>query len=89
MLKIIAGLLGMALLQTTVAAQTLDLQGHRGARGVMPENTLPGFAYALSTGVTTLEFDLGVSKDGTVIVNHNRTLSPALARPRMPRPLSP
>jgi len=80
MLKILTGLLAIAILQTPAFAQSLDLQGHRGARGVMPENTLPGFAYTLTTGVTTLEFDLGVSKDGTVIVNHNRTLSPALVR---------
>lgn len=46
----------------------------------MPENTLPGFAYALTTGVSTLEMDLAVSQDGTVIVTHNTALSPALAR---------
>jgi glycerophosphoryl diester phosphodiesterase len=46
----------------------------------MPENTLPGFAYALTTGVTTLEMDVAVSLDGTVIVSHDSMLSPALTR---------
>ncbi|MCP4390760.1 MAG: glycerophosphodiester phosphodiesterase, partial [Gammaproteobacteria bacterium] len=48
------------------AAQGFDLQGHRGARGLMPENTLPGFAKALSIGVTTLELDLAVTRDRQV-----------------------
>ena len=38
-------------------ANSLDLQGHRGARGLLPENTLPAFAQALTIGVTTLELD--------------------------------
>ena len=46
------------------AAQAFDLQGHRGARGLAPENTLAGFATALSIGVTTLELDLAMTKDG-------------------------
>jgi len=61
-------------------ANGFDLQGHRGARGLMPENTLPGFATALGIGVTTLELDLAVSGDGAVVVSHNPRLEPALAR---------
>ncbi len=57
-----------------------DLQGHRGARGLAPENTLAAFAQALSIGVTTLELDVGVSRDGVVMVTHNRRLSPAITR---------
>ena len=57
-----------------------DLQGHRGARGLAPENTLAAFARALSIGVTTLELDVGVSRDGVVMVTHNRRLSPAITR---------
>jgi glycerophosphoryl diester phosphodiesterase len=53
-----------------------DLQGHRGARGLAPENTLAGFAVALAVGVTTLELDCGVTKDSVVVVSHDRTLSP-------------
>src|SRR3989304_4978508 len=63
-----------------IAAQAFDLQGHRGARGLAPENTLPAFAAALSIGVTTLELDVGVTRDGVVVVHHDRTLHPDIAR---------
>jgi glycerophosphoryl diester phosphodiesterase len=52
-----------------------DVQGHRGARGLLPENTLPAFRRALELGVSTLEIDTGVTADGIVIVSHNRRLS--------------
>jgi glycerophosphoryl diester phosphodiesterase len=61
-------------------AYPLDLQGHRGARGLAPENTLPAFAAALSLGVTTLELDVGVTRDGKVVVYHDRTLNPDITR---------
>ena len=69
------GLMGLA-----GVAQGFDLQGHRGARGLMPENTLPAFAKALSIGVTTLELDLATTKDGAVVVIHNPRFEPELAR---------
>ena len=46
-----------------------DLQGHRGARGLAPENTLPAFATALSIGVSTLELDLAMTSDGVLVVS--------------------
>lgn len=61
-------------------ALAFDLQGHRGARGLMPENTLPAFAKALEIGVTTLELDVGITKDGKVVVLHDSALSPAITR---------
>ncbi|MBI3710751.1 MAG: glycerophosphodiester phosphodiesterase [Proteobacteria bacterium] len=64
----------------TVAAADFDLQGHRGARGLAPENTLPDFARALSLGVNTLEFDTGVTKDGEVVIAHDRRLNPDITR---------
>lgn len=57
-----------------------DLQGHRGARGVAPENTLAGFRQALATGVTTLELDVGVTADGQVVIAHDQRLNPELTR---------
>jgi glycerophosphoryl diester phosphodiesterase len=57
-----------------------DLQGHRGARGLAPENTLPAFAAALALGVDTLELDCGVTRDGVVVVYHDRTLNPDITR---------
>ena len=67
-------------LRVARAAQPFDLQGHRGARGLAPENTLPAFAAALSLGVTTLELDTGVTRDGVVVVYHDRTLNPDITR---------
>ncbi|HXH17597.1 MAG TPA: glycerophosphodiester phosphodiesterase [Chitinophagales bacterium] len=48
----------------------LDIQGHRGARGLFPENTIPAFVYAAELGVTTLEMDVVVSADGKLVVSH-------------------
>lgn len=61
-------------------ASAFDLQGHRGARGLAPENTLPAFATALAIGVSTLELDTGVTKDGVVVIHHDRRLNPDVAR---------
>jgi glycerophosphoryl diester phosphodiesterase len=63
-------------LAAAAPVHAFDLQGHRGARGLMPENTLEGFAAALSIGVTTLELDLGVTRDGVVVVSHDSYLNP-------------
>ena len=58
------------------APPPFDLQGHRGARGLRPENTLSGFAHALAIGVSTLEMDTGVTRDGVVVVSHDTSLNP-------------
>jgi glycerophosphoryl diester phosphodiesterase len=63
-------------LAAATPCHAFDLQGHRGARGLMPENTLASFAAALSIGVTTLELDLGMTKDGVVVVSHDSLLNP-------------
>lgn len=47
-----------------------DLQGHRGARGLAPENTLQAFKKAIELGVNTLELDLAVTKDNQIVVSH-------------------
>lgn len=62
------------------AAQAFDLQGHRGARGLAPENTLAAFAKALEIGVTTLEMDTAITSDGVVMVSHNARLNPDITR---------
>lgn len=61
-------------------AQAVDLQGHRGARGLAPENTLPAFATALGLGVDTLELDVVLTRDGVLVVHHDRTLNPDTTR---------
>jgi glycerophosphoryl diester phosphodiesterase len=59
-------------------AEKLDVQGHRGARALRPENTLVAFEEALRLGVTTLELDLGVTVDGAVVVTHDPFIHPKI-----------
>ncbi|RED93598.1 glycerophosphodiester phosphodiesterase family protein [Marinoscillum furvescens] len=59
----------------TKQQKPLDIQGHRGARGLYPENSIPGFIHALDLGVTTLEMDLAVTKDGQLVVSHEPYMS--------------
>lgn len=54
---------------------TIEVQGHRGCRGLLPENSLPAFDKAIEIGVHTLELDLAVSKDGIVVVSHEPYMS--------------
>jgi len=71
-------LLGTILLMvplTFAQSKRIDLQGHRGARGLMPENTIPGFLKAQHLGVTTLELDVVISKDLRVVVSHEPYMS--------------
>ncbi len=56
--------------------RNLDIQGHRGARGLVPENSLPAFMLAIDIGVNTLELDLVVSKDHQLVVSHEPYFSP-------------
>lgn len=70
----------LAALLLALPAAAFDLQGHRGARGLAPENTLPAFERALALGVTTLELDVGLTADGVVVVSHDPALHPALTR---------
>jgi len=53
------------------AQKKMDLEAHRGGRGLMPENSIEAMISALDMGVTTLEMDLGISKDGQVVVSHD------------------
>ncbi|MBI2768143.1 MAG: glycerophosphodiester phosphodiesterase [Burkholderiales bacterium] len=71
-----------AALLGTLAFSTLalDLQAHRGGRGLRPENTLPAFENALALGVDTLELDVGVTADGVVVISHDPYINPLIAR---------
>jgi glycerophosphoryl diester phosphodiesterase len=75
----VAGLVAcVALLQG--CAGGFDLQGHRGARGLAPENTMAAFNAALDIGVNTLELDVGITRDGVVVVTHDPRLNSDIAR---------
>jgi len=58
----------------------MEVHGHRGARGLRPENTLPAFEYALSLGVDALELDVVMTRDGVPVVHHDHALDPARTR---------
>src|SRR5689334_7625319 len=63
----------------TLAAGTnrILVHGHRGARAVRPENTIPAFKYAIHAGVDALEMDMAVTKDNVIVISHD----PLLERP--------
>ncbi len=56
------------------ASKPLLIVGHRGAKEVVPENTLPAFQFALDAGVDAIELDVHLSKDGELIVMHDATI---------------
>lgn len=71
-----------------------EVHGHRGCRGLLPENSIPAFLYALTLGVDVLELDVVVSADRQVVVSHEPWLNPLICRgphgetlPRTPVPL--
>ncbi|WP_284620371.1 glycerophosphodiester phosphodiesterase [Aquabacterium humicola] len=70
----------LALCTSTLAVQAFDLQGHRGARGLAPENTLAAFRTAIAVGVDTLELDVHLSADGVPMVVHDPALNRDLTR---------
>lgn len=63
-------LLFLMLSSFAYAQPAFDLQGHRGCRGLMPENSWLAFQKAIELGVTTLEMDVVISRDGQVVVSH-------------------
>ena len=63
-----------------VTAHAIEIQGHRGARGLLPENTIPAFERAVELGVDVLELDLGLTRDGVPVVHHDRALDPDRTR---------
>jgi glycerophosphoryl diester phosphodiesterase len=76
----VAVALALAGTLAALPASAFDLEGHRGTRGLAPENTLAAFRRALAIGVTTLETDLGVTRDGVLVISHERFLNPDLVR---------
>jgi len=70
----------LAALAFAANAAAFDLQGHRGTRGLAPENTLAAFERALAIGVTTLETDMAVTKDGVLVISHEPYLNPDIVR---------
>ena len=65
-----------------MAARALQVLGHRGARGLAPENTLAGFELGMAIGVSGFELDCAVTRDGIVVVYHDAILNPDITRAR-------
>jgi glycerophosphoryl diester phosphodiesterase len=64
----------------TSLPDSFDVQGHRGCRGLMPENTIPAMIKAIDLGVTTLEMDAVVTKDRQLILSHEPFFSHEISR---------
>ncbi len=58
----------------------MEIHGHRGARGLRPENTMPAFECAIALGVDALELDVVMTRDGVPVVHHDHALDPARTR---------
>ena len=61
-------------------AQSFHISGHRGARGLWPENTLEGFAATFALGVASVELDVALTADGIPVVVHDPALNPDIVR---------
>ncbi len=66
--------------QTASTPKRIAVEGHRGARWAMPENTLPAFRYAIDVGADVLEMDLGVTKDNVLVVSHDLEIKPSICK---------
>jgi glycerophosphoryl diester phosphodiesterase len=63
-------------LTAVAASNRIQVHGHRGARAVLPENTIPAFEYAIGAGVDVLELDLAVTRDDVLVVSHDPEMNP-------------
>ncbi len=83
-------LFSLLLLSGSAFSQTnFDIEGHRGCRGLYPENTIVAFIEAVKLGVNTLEMDVVVSKDGKLVVSHDPFMNPDICSNPDGSPVSP
>jgi glycerophosphoryl diester phosphodiesterase len=61
-------------------AAPIQVHGHRGARAVLPENTIPAFAYAIDQGADAIEMDVAVTNDDVLVISHDPVLNPEICR---------
>ncbi|HEY8918234.1 MAG TPA: glycerophosphodiester phosphodiesterase [Chitinophaga sp.] len=69
-------LIAMSEMKAQTTFPVFDKEGHRGCRGLMPENTIPAMKKAIDIGVTTLEMDVVISKDKQVVLSHDHYINP-------------
>jgi glycerophosphoryl diester phosphodiesterase len=80
MLKIKPIFLFFIFMISCIAEKKIDIQGHRGCRGLHPENSLPAFEKAIALGVHTLELDIVITKDHKVVVSHEPNMNPVICQ---------
>lgn len=88
--RILGALLPLALsacMTSTSRNEAPEVHGHRGCRGLLPENTVPAFLKAAELGVDWLELDVVISADEQVIVSHEPWMSHAICTDAEARPL--
>jgi glycerophosphoryl diester phosphodiesterase len=66
--------------QAKVNIGAFDLEAHRGGRDARPENTLYSEAYGMQVGVTTIELDMQMTKDGHLVISHNPVMNPNITK---------
>jgi glycerophosphoryl diester phosphodiesterase len=67
-------------LMTAHAASRILVHGHRGARAIYPENTIPAFQYAIKIGADVLEMDVAVTKDNVLVISHDPHINPEICK---------
>lgn len=87
MLKINVSILCLLAFFNQALKAHVIVQGHRGCRGLLPENTLPAFKAALEGGADVLEMDLAVSKEGELVISHDPFINPVICRYKDGSPL--
>lgn len=80
--------LGAAAQSPVLVRGDFDVQGHRGCRGLMPENTVPAMRRALDLGVTTLEMDVAISQDKQPLLSHDPFLNADFMRTPAGQPMA-
>ena len=76
MFKLLSRVLVCCLMSSSI--HSLEIQGHRGTRGTLPENTIPGFVAAIEAGVNGMEMDLLMTSDGQIVIHHEFFVNPTL-----------
>jgi len=73
-------LISVFCLMTVNAAPRILVHGHRGARAIYPENTIPAFEYAIKIGADFLEMDVAVTKDNVLVISHDPHINPEICQ---------
>ncbi len=79
-IAVVVVIIAIMLLSPGKSKVNIQIYGHRGARGLSPENTLPAYKTGLAIGINTVDMDVNMTKDGVVVATHNFKLDPDITR---------